>query len=250
MLVKEWMATEPIVIDENTSIMKACQLMKEHGIRRIPVVKQNRIAGIVSDRDIKDAAPSKTASMDDHEIYYLLSETKIKDIMTSHPLTLRENDSVEKAAVIMLENRISGLPVVNDQNQVVGVITQTDILKVMISITGIYHSPIQLACDLEDRPGSLNKLVNIIRSHKARLASVLTCQEHVSPGRREAYVRIGDISDEQLGTLVEELKKEFKVLYVLRENIGDIPKKKAVIKKETSTLLNQEWDLNFNMDTT
>ncbi|MCW7073188.1 MAG: hypothetical protein OCU20_04740 [Methanophagales archaeon] len=58
------------------------------------------------------------------------------------------------------------------------------------------------------------------------------------------------LTSEQLGTLVEELKKEFKVLYVLRENIGDIPKKKAVIKKETSTLLNQEWDLNFNMDTT
>lgn len=78
----------------------------------------------------------------------------------------------------------------------------------------------------EDRPGSLNKLVNIIRSHEARLASVLTCQEHVSPGRREAYVRIRKLSDKQLETLVEELKKEFKVLYVLHENISDIPKKK------------------------
>ena len=225
MLVKQWMATEPIVIDEDISIMKACQLMKEHSIRRIPVVKQDRIVGIVSDRDIKDAAPSKTASMDDHKLYYLLSETKIKDIMTPHPLTLRENDSVEKAAVIMLENRISGLPVINDQDQVVGMITQTDIFKVMVSITGIYHSPIQLAFDIEDHPGSLNKLVNIIRSHEARLASVLTCQEHVSSGRIEVYVRIKDISDEQLETLVEELKEEFNILYVIREDISEIPKK-------------------------
>ncbi|MBW1719912.1 MAG: CBS domain-containing protein [Deltaproteobacteria bacterium] len=225
MLVKQWMATKPIVIDENISIMKACQLMKEHSIRRIPVVKQDRIVGIVSDRDIKDAAPSKTASMDEHKLYYLLSETKIKDIMTPYPLTLRENDSVEKAAVIMLENRISGLPVVNNKDQVVGMITQTDIFKVMVSITGIYHSPIQLACDIEDYPGSINNLVNIIRSHEARLASVLTCQEHVSSGRREVYVRIRDISDEQLEILVEELKEESNILYVIREDISEIPKK-------------------------
>ena len=232
MLVKQWMATKPIVIDENISIMKACQLMKEHSIRRIPVVKQDRIVGIVSDRDIKDAAPSKTASMDDHKLYYLLSETKIKDIMTPHPLTLRKNDSVEKAAVIMLENRISGLPVVNDKDQVVGMITQTDIFKVMVSITGIYHSPIQLAFDIEDYPGSINNLVNIIRSHEARLASVLTCQEHVSSGRIEVYVRIKDISDEQLETLVEELKEEFNILYVIREDISEIPKKVIKVIKD------------------
>jgi acetoin utilization protein AcuB len=225
MLVKQWMATKPIIIDENISIMKACQLMKEYSIRRIPVVKQDRIVGIVSDRDIKDAAPSKTASMDDHNLYYLLSETRIKDIMTRHPLTLRENDSVEKAAVIMLENRISGLPVVNDQDQVVGMITQTDIFKVMVSITGIYRSPIQLACNVEDHPGSINNLVNIIRSQGARLTSVLTCEEHVSCGRREVYVRIKDISDERLETLVEELKKDFNVLYFIREDISQIPKK-------------------------
>ncbi len=174
MLVKEWMATKPIVVDENTSIMKATQIMKENNIRRIPVVRDRRLMGIISDRDIKEAAPSKATSLDVHELYYLLSEIKIKDIMTPDPITLKENDSVEKAAVIMLENRISGMPIVDDNNQVIGIITETDVFKVMVSITGAYRSPIQLAFDMEDRPGSLNKLLNAIREQGGRIVSVLT----------------------------------------------------------------------------
>ncbi len=225
MLVKEWMATDPITVDEETSIMKVTQLLKEHKIRRVPVVRRNKLVGIVSDRDIKEAAPSKATSLDVHELYYLLSEIKVKDIMTPNPLTLKENDSVEKAAVIMLENRISGMPVVDDENHVIGLVTQTDIFKVMISITGIYRGPIQLAFDLEDKPGYLTNLLSQLSQLGARMVSVLTCQDHVGPGRREVYVRIKDMEQSQLDNMIDELKKEFKVLYVLREDLKDIPRK-------------------------
>ncbi len=225
MLAKEWMAVDPIVIDENTSIMKATQLMKEHGIRRIPVVRDNRIVGIVSDRDVKEAAPSKATSLDVHELYYLLSEIKVKDIMTPDPITLDENDSVEKAAVIMLENRISGMPVVNKQGEVVGLITQTDVFKVMISISGAYRSPIQIAFDMEDKPGSLHALINALRESGARVVSVLTSVDHMPAGRREVYVRLQNMPDSELNSMVEKLRKDFKVLYVIREDLSNIPKK-------------------------
>ncbi len=227
MLVKEWMANEPIVVDENTSIMKATQIMKENNIRRIPVVRDGRLIGIISDRDIKEAAPSKATSLDVHELYYLLSEIKIKDIMTPDPITLRENDSVEKAAVIMLENRISGMPIVDDDNHVIGIITETDVFKVMVSITGAYRSPIQLAFDMEDRPGSLNKLLNAIREQGGRIVSVLTSHEHMPVGRREVYIRLKDMPDEELDKLVDSLKKDFKVLFVIKEDLSNIPKKRA-----------------------
>ncbi len=227
MLVREWMADHPVVIDENTSIMKATQIMKEHGIRRIPVVRQNKLVGIVSDRDIKEAAPSKATSLDVHELYYLLSEIKVKDIMTPNPIVLKEDDSVEKAAVIMLENKISGLPVVDDDNKVIGMITQTDVFKVMIGITGIYRGPIQIAFDIEDRPGTLNDLLNAIRTHEARTVSVLTCLDNVPPGRREVYIRIQDMDDDKLNAMIEDLKKEFKVLYVVREDLSTIPRKES-----------------------
>ncbi|NPA95707.1 MAG: CBS domain-containing protein [Thermodesulfobacteria bacterium] len=226
MLVKEWMAKDPIVIDENTSIMKATQMMKEHRIRRIPVVRDGKLIGIISDRDIKEAAPSKATSLDVHELYYLLSEIKVKDIMTPDPITLKENDSVEKAAVIMLENRISGIPIVDDNNHVIGVITQTDVFKVMISITGAYKSPIQIAFEMEDSPGSLNKLLNQIREEGGRIVSVLTSHENMPEGKREVYVRLMDMSDDELNKLVENLKKEFKVLFVIKEDLRNIPRKR------------------------
>ncbi len=227
MLVKEWMATKPIVVDENTSIMKATQIMKENNIRRIPVVRDGRLIGIISDRDIKEAAPSKATSLDVHELYYLLSEIKIKDIMTPDPITLKENDSVEKAAVIMLENRISGMPIVDDDNHVIGIITETDVFKVMVSITGAYRSPIQLAFDMEDRPGSLNKLLNAIREQGGRIVSVLTSHEHMPVGRREVYIRLKDMPEQELDQLVESLNKEFKVLYVIKEDLANIPRKRS-----------------------
>lgn len=225
MLVKEWMVSDPITIDENASIMKATQLMKEHNIRRIPVIRQNKLVGIVSDRDIKEAAPSKATSLDVHELYYLLSEIKLKDIMTQNPITLKEDDSVEKAAVIMLENKISGLPVVDDQGKVTGIITQTDVFKVMISITGIHRGPIQIAFDLEDRHGATAEVLNLIRSRQASLVSVLTSQDHVPPGRKEVYVRIKDLPQDQLDSLVNDLKKVAKVIYVKKEILKDIPRK-------------------------
>ncbi len=226
MLVKEWMATNPIVVDENTSIMKATQIMKEHGIRRIPVVRDGRLIGIISDRDIKEAAPSKATTLDVHELYYLLSEIKVKDIMTPDPITLKENDSVEKAAVIMLENRISGMPVVDDDYHVVGVITETDVFKVMISITGAYKSPIQIAFEIEDSPGSLNTLLNDIRKNGGRIVSVLTSEDNMPEGAREVYVRLMDMSDDDLNKFVEHLKKEYKVLFVIKEDLSNIPRRR------------------------
>ncbi len=232
MLVKEWMATDVVTVDENASMMKATQIMKEHKIRRIPVVRRGKVVGIITDRDLKEAAPSKATSLDVHELYYLLSEIKVKDIMTPNPITIREDDTVERAAVIMLENRISGLPVVNDEGYVVGIITQTDVFKVLISITGIYRGPIQIAFDLEDRPGSINEVAAVIRQHGGRLVSILTSYDHAEPGRREVYIRIKDIEEEALKEMIERLKTRFKVLYVVRDDISSIPKKADVATKD------------------
>jgi acetoin utilization protein AcuB len=81
MLVKEWMTSDVIIIEEDTSVMKAFQIMKENNIRRLPVMRQGKLVGIVTDRDIKDASPSKATTLDIHELYYLLSELKVKDII-------------------------------------------------------------------------------------------------------------------------------------------------------------------------
>ncbi|MBA4395561.1 MAG: hypothetical protein C0407_18570, partial [Desulfobacca sp.] len=109
MLVKGWMTSDVITIDEDTSMMKASQIMKENNIRRLPVMHKGKLVGMITDRDIKEASPSKATTLDVHELYYLLSELKVKDIIKKNLFTIGPEETVEKAAVKMLEHRISGL---------------------------------------------------------------------------------------------------------------------------------------------
>lgn len=104
MLIREWMSKDVITVTPETSMFKASKLMKDHNIRRLPVVDgDKRLIGIVSDRDIKASSPSKATTLDMHELYYLLSEVKIKDIMTHRPITVLETETVDAAAVLMEE---------------------------------------------------------------------------------------------------------------------------------------------------
>ena len=130
------MTTNVMTVTPEPSMLKASKLMKEHDIRRLPVVdSQMNVVGIVSDRDIKEASPSKATTLDMHELYYLLSELKIKDVMTINPICVKPDDTVETVAMLMEDKGFGGLPVVED-DKLVGIITDHDVFKVLISITG------------------------------------------------------------------------------------------------------------------
>ena len=222
MLVKGWMTSDVMTIDEDTSMMKASQIMKENNVRRLPVMHKGKLVGMVTDRDIKEASPSKATTLDVHELYYLLSELKVKDIMSKNIITIGPEDTVEKAAVIMLEHRISGLPVVNDKGKLVGIITQGDIFKVLVSLTGVYRGGIQFAFNLEDRPGSIKEVGDMIRKHGGRMVSILTSYDMCDEGCRHVYIRIKDIPDDKLKALTEDLDKNFIMLYTTRDSLKNV----------------------------
>jgi acetoin utilization protein AcuB len=222
MLVKGWMTSDVMTIDEDTSMMKASQIMKENNVRRLPVMHKGKLVGMVTDRDIKEASPSKATTLDVHELYYLLSELKVKDIMSKNIITIGPEDTVEKAAVIMLEHRISGLPVMNEKGKLVGVITQGDIFKVLVSLTGIYRGGIQFAFNLEDRPGSIKEVGDVIRKHGGRMVSILTSYDMCDEGCRHVYIRIKDIPEDKLKALTDELDKNFIMLYTTRDSLKNI----------------------------
>jgi acetoin utilization protein AcuB len=196
--------------------------MKENNIRRLPVMHKGKLVGMVTDRDIKEASPSKATTLDVHELYYLLSELKVKDIMSKNVSTIGPEETVEKAAVKMLEHRISGLPVVNDKGKVVGVITQGDIFKVLISLTGIYRGGIQFAFNLEDRPGSIKEVSDMIRKHGGRMVSILTSYDMCDEGCRHVYIRIKEIPEDKLKALTDELDKNFILLYTVQDSLKDV----------------------------
>jgi acetoin utilization protein AcuB len=214
MLVRDWMTKDPVTITDDTSMMKAIHLMKQRRFRRLPVLHQGQLAGIVSDRDLKEASPSKATTLDVHELYYLLAELQVKDIMTRNPLTVRADDTVEHVAQIMLENTISGLPVLDEKNQLVGIITQSDVFRAFMHITGIQQGGVQYALRLEDRPGLIKEVVDLLRQRGARFVSLLTSYDTTQEGFRDVYIRVKNLSPEAAKAAQEELASRYEVLYV------------------------------------
>jgi acetoin utilization protein AcuB len=224
MLVKNWMTKEVITIDPDDSMQHAMTLMKERKIRMLPVVQRGKLVGIVSDTDLKRASASDATVLDVHEMLYLLSKIKIRDIMTREPLTVHPDLTVEETAQFLLEHKISGAPVVDENAKVVGVITRDDLFKVLIALSGLGNHGIQFAFQIEDRPGSIKELADIIREHGGRIASILTSYARVPEGYRNVYLRIYDLPREVLPALQAQLKEQAKMLYVVdhRENRREI----------------------------
>jgi len=221
MIIKEWMTRDVITVDPETSMMRAAKLMKEKGIRRLPVVdEKGKVLGMLSDRDVKEASPSKATTLDVHELYYLLSEIKVKNIMTPNPITIRETDTVVKCAAIMHDKKISGIPVLNDANELVGIMTQNEVYRVLLSITGIYHGGIQLGLKLSDQRGTLKEVLDCLRGHKARVISVLTSYDNVEEGFRQVFIRIMDMDKSVLNELQKELGGKYELTFWVRDNIN------------------------------
>ncbi|ADU61181.1 MAG: CBS and ACT domain-containing protein [Pseudodesulfovibrio sp.] len=214
MLVKNWMTENVVTITPERSMMKASKLMKDHGISRLPVVDESgRIAGIVSDRDIKDASPSKATTLDMHELYYLLSEVKIKDIMTKKVTTIRDDETVEKAAVLMLEGNFGGLPVVDGDGKVVGIITDTDIFKVLVEISGVYEGGVQVCLQISTGPGSLAPVLDYLKENGARIMSVMTHNVPEDVGFKHVYIRMRDMEKPDLKRIKAGMEEKFDVVY-------------------------------------
>lgn len=208
MLVRNWMTENIVTAHPETSLLKLGKLMKDNDIRRIPIVDKNNILlGIVSDRDIRDASPSKATTLDMYEIHYLLAEIKAKDIMTAKPKTIKPTDTVEKAAMIMLDNKIGGLPVVEENNKIVGIISEQDVFKVLVITTGVREGGFQLALGIPDKPGAMRPIFDLLRQHGARIISVLSINNDT--GERTIFIRLREMasrkSEEELVEAVKEI---------------------------------------------
>jgi len=214
MLVGNWMTKDVISVDVNDSMQDAARLIRKHKIKRLPVMENGKLVGIVTDRDLKRASASDVTTLEIHELLFLISEIKISDIMTKDPITIPLDYTIDEAAQILLEHKLSGAPVVDNEGQVAGVITQTDIFRVLVLFTGVKKAGIQFAFQLEDRPGSIKEVSDIMRNYGCLLVSILSGQD-VQAGYRRGYIRVRDCDPERLEELKEELKAKSNVLYVM-----------------------------------
>ena len=215
MLVKNWMSTPAITIDVHGSMQDAMTLMKKHLISLLPVMEHARLVGVVTDGDLKKASPSGASSLDAHELLYLLSTIQIQDIMAKKPITVPADFTIEETAEILMDNRISGVPVVDAYSGVIGVITDSDLFRVIIAMAGIKKRGVQFAFRLEDRGGSILEVIRVIREHGGRICSILTSYENAPEGRRHVYIRIFNIDSREVDALKTALKEKFFLLYMV-----------------------------------
>ncbi len=211
MLVKHWMTTKVITVNEDTSLMKASRLTKEHRVKHLPVLRIDRLVGIISDRDIKEAQPSKATLLDVHELYYLLDKIEVKDVMTGKPYTTSAGEIVERAANLMLEHDISALPVVNEEGELDGIVAKGDLFHAMIAISGNKQAQLQFGAQIKDRPGAVKEVTDLIRVHGGRVVSITTHHEDATDGLLNIYIRCKEIENEQ--ALFAGLETKVKVLY-------------------------------------
>lgn len=134
LLVQDWMTRSVITISPDTTVPDAAALMRENKIRRLPVVDSQQILlGILSYSDVLEAQPSNATSLDVWEINYLLTKLHVEKVMAHDPLTVSPDTTIKEAAQIMHDNKIGGLPVIDEERRVVGIITESDIFRILIA---------------------------------------------------------------------------------------------------------------------
>lgn len=218
MLVRNWMTSEVITVTPETSLLKIGKLMADHKVRRVPVVdKKGALVGIVSDRDVRDASPSKATTLDMYEMHYLLAEITAKDIMTAKPLTVKPTDTVEMAAMLMLDHKIGGLPVVED-DRLEGIISEQDVFKALVNITGVREGGFQLGFSIANKAGAMKPVFDLVRKRNGRILSVLSSNNN--EGERHIFLRLRNMeSREAENALVEEMKEYCNLLYWARNEV-------------------------------
>jgi acetoin utilization protein AcuB len=207
MYVSDWMTKKVFSVSPDDYLSDALSLMKEKGIKHVPVVKAGKLKGIFSDRDIKEYSPSKATSLDIYELHYILAKTKVKEMMTSGVITTTSDAPVEEAAMIMLDRSIGCLPVLDNDN-LVGIISDKDIYRALVDITGVRHGGNRICVTIEDRAGSIKEVADIVRNHSFHLQGILTSYEGVKDGFRKVVIRTTGRGD--FNSLKAEIEGTFK----------------------------------------
>ncbi|GAB4450339.1 MAG: CBS and ACT domain-containing protein [Anaerolineae bacterium] len=190
MLVGKIMTPDPITASPDTSHREAFELMRTHGIRRLPILDRGKLVGIVSESDLLSTQPSPATALSIHEIYSLLEKLKVRQFMARPVITVTEDAPVEAAANVMIERTIGCLPVMRGET-LVGIITETDIFKALVNVLGGGREGLRFSVRVPDVPGKLAQIAgdvaeaggNIVsvvvwRANQGDEDSILTIKEH------------------------------------------------------------------------
>jgi acetoin utilization protein AcuB len=206
MIVEEIMKTNLTTLKKNNTIAEAYKLLEEKRIRHMPIVDDDqRLIGLVSDRDIRDALPSRFLEKDTDILQKPLEQLMTTDLITCHPL-----DFAEEIAALFYEHHIGCIPVINDQ-KLVGIVTETDLLHTLVALTGVHQPGSQIEVRVVNKGGMLNKVASIISARKANILSVLVYPYQQDDNYKILVFRVQTMNPINI---IEDLKKSgFHVLW-------------------------------------
>ncbi len=204
MKVKHWMTKDPISVSPDTLAVEAQKIMKENRIRRLPVVDKGKLVGIVTFRNLIEAAPSSANSLSIHELNYLIMKIKVKDLMKKNVITVSPEDTAIDAIVRGVEKGIGGFPVVDGQGHLVGIITETQIARAMLQLFGTEgRNEIITLENVDLQPGTFGKIVNLVEKLGINIMSMFSLPRRTTDLLR-VYIRIKSGQREEA---IQELKK-------------------------------------------
>lgn len=173
MYVKDHMTREPVTITKEVRISKAVDIMSRNHFHRLPVVDENgKLIGLVTGGLVTKASGANATSLSIYELNYLLSKTRVEDIMLTDVKTITEDVFIEEAAQKMLDEGISVLPVVDDENHVVGIITEKDIFQTFTELLGYKHQGTRFVFQCEDAPGFFVGIAKLLADNDANMESL------------------------------------------------------------------------------
>lgn len=175
MFISKVMTKKVITIDKDADISQAREKMSKHFIRHLPVVDENnQLIGIVTDRDIRSALPSSHLTQENGlKEWKRFSMCNIKDIMTKHPVTISPLDTIQDALILLFKKHFGALPVVNEQQKLIGIISVRDLLRELIYVLGLEEPGMLLCIVVEDKIGQMKKIVDAISEEKVSFGSIL-----------------------------------------------------------------------------
>lgn len=172
MAVKDFMTRKVVYISPDTTIAHAADMMREQKLHRLPVIENDQLVGLVTEGTIAEASPSKATSLSIYEMNYLLNKTKVGDVMIRDVVTISQFSSLEDATYLMLKNKIGILPVV-DNEQLYGVITDRDIFKAFLEVSGYGEEGVRLRFVTENKVGVLEQIIRLLVEENLNISNTV-----------------------------------------------------------------------------
>jgi acetoin utilization protein AcuB len=211
MKVKQFMTTDVVAVSEDTSLHDAEKIMKAHGIRRLPVMRKDKLVGLVTERMLVEASASSAKPVTINELQYLLAKMTVKDIMVKSPFTVSPELPAEEAMELGQEMGYSGFPVL-ENGRLVGVVTESDIVRIMTRVLGVREKGKRIDIRTSKRFGNMKRIMKILDEHRTVLLSMMTLPPDEDEGPWLIVLRL---KGENTNSVIEEIKSAgFKVTYV------------------------------------